>query len=218
MAENDTSSRHGLRRTNSFGKNRFQETSNRLVHLLKREKEQAQQEFLSYEKIRWPAYKELVYRRKNQTYLPSNPSQIKKMLGLTKASNQASGKEADKRGTSSSRSRAFDKIGHSSQTDLKASMSQLPTTSRGDTVILNDIVTFDADFECANCDQVRRRGPTTFDVFIRNDTNGSGNLQWFYFRMKNSADFVGQIKINIVNFTKGNSLFIHVSLFFFENS
>ena len=65
MTEYDTSSRSGLRRTNSFGKNRFQETSNRLVHLLKREKEQAQQEFLSYEKIRWPAYKELVYRRKN---------------------------------------------------------------------------------------------------------------------------------------------------------
>jgi hypothetical protein len=29
--------------------------------------------------------------------------------------------------------------------------------------------------------------------------------------MKNSAEFTGTIKINIVNFTKGNSLFIHVS-------
>ena len=46
---------------------------------------------------------------------------------------------------------------------------------------------------------------------MRNDTNGSGNLQWFYFRMKNSSDFLETIRINIVNFTKGNSLFHHVS-------
>ena len=50
-----------------------------------------------------------------------------------------------------------------------------------------------------------------YDVFLRNDSNGSKALQWFYFRMKNSSDFVGRIKINIVNFTKGNSLFSKVS-------
>ena len=72
-------------------------------------------------------------------------------------------------------------------------------------------ITFDADFEAANLDQVRIKNATTFDVFMRNDTNGSGNLQWFYFRMKNSSDFLDTIRINIVNFTKGNSLFHHVS-------
>lgn len=72
-------------------------------------------------------------------------------------------------------------------------------------------VTFDADFESANLDQVRLRNATTFDCFMRNDTNGNGNLQWFYFRITNSKDFSGTIRINIVNFTKGNSLFHHVS-------
>ena len=46
---------------------------------------------------------------------------------------------------------------------------------------------------------------------MRNDTNGNGNLQWFYFRMKNASDFLETIHINLVNFTKGNSLFHHVS-------
>ena len=72
-------------------------------------------------------------------------------------------------------------------------------------------VTFDADFESSNLDQVRIRPGHTFDCFMRNDSNGNGNLQWFYFRMKNSADFVERITINIVNFTKGNSLFGGVS-------
>ena len=72
-------------------------------------------------------------------------------------------------------------------------------------------VSFDADFESANLDQVRVKNPTTFDCFMRNDTNGNGNLQWFYFRMKNTSEFVDTVHINIVNFTKGNSLFHHVS-------
>ena len=72
-------------------------------------------------------------------------------------------------------------------------------------------VTFDADFEAANLDQVRMRSPTTYDCFMRNDSNGNGNLQWFYFRVTNTKEFLGTIHINIVNFTKGNSLFHHVS-------
>ena len=72
-------------------------------------------------------------------------------------------------------------------------------------------LTFDADFESANLDQVRLRANHTFDCFMRNDTNGNGNLQWFYFRMKNTSEFMDTVHINIVNFTKGNSLFHHVS-------
>lgn len=72
-------------------------------------------------------------------------------------------------------------------------------------------VTFDADFECANLDQVRLKTQTVFDCWMRNDSNGVGNLQWFYFRMKNTSDFVETIRINIVNFTKANSLFNSVS-------
>jgi hypothetical protein len=54
---------------------------------------------------------------------------------------------------------------------------------------------------------VRRITPTEFHVFIRNDTNGKGELQWFAFRMKNAPEFKGVIKIVICNFTKKNSLF-----------
>ena len=55
---------------------------NRLTYQIKKDKDAAVNDFLSYEKIRWPCYKDMVLRRKNQTYLPQNPSQIKKMLGL----------------------------------------------------------------------------------------------------------------------------------------
>ena len=41
---------------------------------------------------------------------------------------------------------------------------------------------FDTDFECGNIDQVRQRSPVEYDLWMRNDTNGSSNLQWFYFR------------------------------------
>ena len=42
-------------------------------------------DFLSYEKIRWPCYKDMVLTRKYQMYLPQNPRGIKKMLGLVRA-------------------------------------------------------------------------------------------------------------------------------------
>ena len=83
--------------------------------------------------------------------------------------------------------------------------------AQGVAIHFTDAVTFDADFECSNVDQIRRKSMNVYDVFIRNDSNGNQNLQWFYFRMKNSADFVERITINIVNFTKGNSLFGAVS-------
>ena len=70
-------------------------------------------------------------------------------------------------------------------------------------------VMFDAEFECGNIDQVRQRSIVEYDLWIRNDTNGSSNLQWFYFKMLNPDNFTGIIRINIVNFTKGNSLFYY---------
>jgi hypothetical protein len=48
-----------------------------------------------------------------------------------------------------------------------------------------------------------------YDLWIRNDTNGGSNLQWFYFRMQNPEKFTETIRINVVNFTKGNSLFYY---------
>ena len=79
-----------------------------------------------------------------------------------------------------------------------------------------ETVTFDASFECANLDQVRQREPKVFDIWMRNDTNGSGELQWFMFKMRNS--FEGQVRINVVNFTKTKSLFNNVSFYLLLNN
>ena len=68
---------------------------------------------------------------------------------------------------------------------------------------------FDSAFECGNIDQVRQRSPKEFDIWMRNDTNGNSNLQWFYFRIRNPEEMTDTIRINIVNFTKGNSLFYY---------
>jgi len=48
---------------------------------------------------------------------------------------------------------------------------------------------------------------------MRNDTNGSQELQWFMFRMRNTGNFCGTIKLSIVNFTKSKSLFMQVGSF-----
>lgn len=94
-----------MRRTESMHKQRFGDVAARLQQQIKREKEQASNDFLSYEKIRWPHYKDVIFRRKNQTYLPQNPSQIKKMQGLVRAEKPP----ATNRGNSSARSRTIDK-------------------------------------------------------------------------------------------------------------
>lgn len=70
-------------------------------------------------------------------------------------------------------------------------------------------VRFDSEFECGNIDQVRSRSLVEYDIWIRNDTNAASNLQWFYFRMQNPDNFTDVIRVNIVNFTKGNSLFYY---------
>ena len=73
----------------------------------------------------------------------------------------------------------------------------------------SNYVLFDSDFECGNIDQIRKRSDVEYDLWIRNDTNGTSNLQWFYFRMRNPENFTDVIRLNIVNFTKGNSLFYY---------
>ena len=139
------------------------------------------------------------------------------MIGLTKLPLGASSKN-DPSGRGNTQSRNRDKAVTSSTADLKASLAATPSVvvnAQGQQVPLNNNlqskVTFDADFESANLDQVRMKNATTFDCWMRNDSNGVGNLQWFYFRMKNTSDFLETIRINIVNFSKGNSLFNNVS-------
>ena len=116
-------SRQGLRRMNSINKNRFTDVAARLQHQIKREKDQASNDYLSYEKIRWPHYKEVIYRRKNQTHLPTNPSQIKRMLGLVRAGPSAKDPNNSNRQNTSGRSRTVEKSVLQSTTDLKASVN-----------------------------------------------------------------------------------------------
>lgn len=101
------------------------------------------------------------------------------------------------------------RYGQNDNTDSQSDLNR--TGMRGNDALNKDVVVFEGSFECANIEQVRRKEPYSFDVFMRNDTNGTGLLQWFYFKMKNVHGFVGTVRINIVNFTKWDSLFKYVS-------
>jgi hypothetical protein len=37
---------------------------------------------MEFDKVRWPGYKELIYRKKNQEHLPGEAKAVNKMLGL----------------------------------------------------------------------------------------------------------------------------------------
>ena len=43
---------------------------------------------------------------------------------------------------------------------------------------------FDSNFECGNLDTVREKEANIYDILIRNDSNGTGHVHWFYFRVK----------------------------------
>lgn len=67
---------------------------------------------------------------------------------------------------------------------------------------------------------VRERETGVFDIIIRNDSNSSSNIQWFFFRVKtptqNSSKMPNaNVRFNIVNLTKKDSLFEIVSLSYF---
>lgn len=129
---------------------------------------------MEYDKVRWPGYKELIYRKKNQAdHLPSEANKVNRMLGL------------------------------GGPVDMGGQQKPYVAENR------SGFVMFDSEFECGNIDQVRQRSQVEYDCWIRNDTNGNSNLQWFYFKMRNPENFTDMIRINIVNFTKGNSLFYY---------
>lgn len=44
-----------------------------------------------------------------------------------------------------------------------------------------------------------------YDLYMRTDTNARGHHQWFYFSVQNKT--VGTVKLNIMNFTKRESLY-----------
>ena len=67
---------------------------------------------------------------------------------------------------------------------------------------------FNSKFESGNLDMVVQSGPNEFDCFMRVDSNTIGHIQWFYFSVANVKAEVGTtIRLNLVNFTKKNSLY-----------
>lgn len=47
-----------------------------------KKKNDASKMAVDYDKVRYPGYKDLIYRRRNQEYLPSQVSKVTRMLGL----------------------------------------------------------------------------------------------------------------------------------------
>ena len=67
---------------------------------------------------------------------------------------------------------------------------------------------FDSNFESGNLDMVIKKKDLEYDIYMRVDTNTKGHHQWFYFSVTSNSSFLGKkVKFNIVNFTKGSSLY-----------
>ena len=65
---------------------------------------------------------------------------------------------------------------------------------------------FESRFESGNLSMALKVSIDEYNLVLQNDINSKGNTQWFYFQVKNlSADL--DIKYNIVNFTKKDSLY-----------
>jgi len=68
-----------------------------------------------------------------------------------------------------------------------------------------DELRFNSNFENGNLDMVARTGESTYDLFLRADTNTRGHFGWFHFEMSNTKK--GRTyHFNIVNMSKSNSL------------
>lgn len=79
---------------------------------------------------------------------------------------------------------------------------------------LKDVI-FDCNFECGNMEAVYTVQKHVYEVWVRNDSNGS-DLMWFNFRIKNQNNFTGKVKIRIVNIFREKNLLQCVSTFVYE--
>ena len=81
-------------------------------------------------------------------------------------------------------------------------------------MVKNEPFIFDSNFESGNLDLVVRVKEGEYDLYMKPDSNTRGHHQWFYFSIQTQTS--RHIKLNIVNFTKRNSLYtngIRVSIF-----
>ena len=70
-----------------------------------------------------------------------------------------------------------------------------------------DDLSFDSSYEGGNLDLVIQVSELEYDLFMRVDSNTRGHLQWFNFKIHNLKCYQ-RIKLNIVNFTKKDSLYL----------
>ncbi len=110
---------------------------------------------LQYEKIRWPIYKDLVYRRRDLTQLPLLARQLQKMVSLKDAPPDSK-VEALKVSRSVSRTKdiASARDTGSSQfklTDQKAT-EDVTQSNVAPMVSIENTIIFDGNFECSNID------------------------------------------------------------------
>jgi len=61
-------------------------------------------------------------------------------------------------------------------------------------------------FESGNLDRVVMVSPTEYDLYMRPDTNTRGHHQWFFFKVTSRSN-LGNVRFNIINFTKPRSLY-----------
>ena len=69
------------------------------------------------------------------------------------------------------------------------------------TLDLEKEILFESRFEGGNLDCVVKVSDTEYDLFLRIDSNTRGNINWFYFSVKNCPN-KKKIKLNICNLTK----------------
>lgn len=71
---------------------------------------------------------------------------------------------------------------------------------------------FDSSFESGNLDCVVRLRALEYDVILRVDSNTSGHVLWYYFRVHNPEETSKTVRLNIVNLKKSKSAYERVPM------
>jgi len=85
----------------------------------------------------------------------------------------------------------------------KYKLKRLPT---GEVDPNDKTLLFESKFESGNLYLAQKVSEVEYNLLMQNDINTSGHTQWFYFQIKNTKKGAN-IKFNIMNFTKCDSLF-----------
>ena len=67
---------------------------------------------------------------------------------------------------------------------------------------------FNSNFENGNLDMVVKTGESSYDLFLRVDTNTRGHFNWFHFEVSNTRKSK-TVQFNIINMSKKDSLYDH---------